>query len=200
MYWTNAAPLSPPFQNDNGNTFSTLYDLALQKACGYANGASNLGTVINNINTGIDNDINYQPSVSIGTQHPLIAYSTPSGCQCSDLSNVLRGLLRSIGIDGTTLYIWAGSNATTLTTYKIGSTGDTFPSFRISRSAHDSAVANPHFRFHSVVSANNTWYDPSYGLTYSNLSFTETANNNTPQRVSSNLWISEASSTFTCPH
>lgn len=200
MYWTNATPLSPPFKNDAGNTFSTLYDLALQKACGYANGASDLSTITNNINTGIDNEINYQPSVSIGTQHPLVAYSTPSGCQCSDLAMLLRGLLRSIGIDGTTLYIWAGSSATTLTRYKIGSTGETFPSFRISRSAHDSAEANPHFKFHSVVSTNNTWYDPSYGLIYSSLSFTETANNNTPQRVSSNRWISEALSTFTCPH
>ena len=36
MYWTYAAPLGPPFKDDSGFTYSALYDLALQKACGYA--------------------------------------------------------------------------------------------------------------------------------------------------------------------
>ena len=199
MYWTHSAPLSPQFRNDAGTTYAALYDLALQKACGYANGSSTLSTTISNINTGVDGDINYNPSRSIGNQHPLAGYTTVGGCQCSDLANLLRGLLRSIGIHGTTLYIWAGSSANILTLYTVNSTGQSV-SFRISRGAHDSAPANPHFSFHSVVSTNSTWYDPSYGLSYSSLSFTETANNNTPQRVSSSTWTSPAASGFVCPH
>jgi hypothetical protein len=199
MHWTHGTPLSPSFKNDQGTTFSPLYDLALQKACGYAAGASDVSTLISNLNTGVDNEINYNPSTSIGTQHPLNAYATSGGCQCSDLSNLLRGLMRSIGIDGTSLYIWAGPNASTNAIYVVGSTSQA-ASFRIMRAAHDSALTNPHFTFHSVVSANSTWYDPSYGLIYSNLPFSETAHNNTPQQVNANPWSIEPPPSFTCPH
>jgi hypothetical protein len=200
MYWTQAAPLSPPFKSDNGATYAPLYDLALQKACGYANGASSLSVVISNINQGIDGDINYQPANSIGSQHPLNAYTTSGGCQCSDLANLLRGLIRSIGIDGTTLYIWAGSNSGTITRYVRASTGASFQSFRIIRASHDSAEQNPHFSFHSVVSTNSLLYDPSYGLSYGSLSFDETAFNNTPQQVSTSVWSNDVQSGFTCSH
>ena len=39
---TFADPLSPPFKNDAGNTYDPLYDFALQKACGDANGGWNM--------------------------------------------------------------------------------------------------------------------------------------------------------------
>ncbi|MDQ3220550.1 MAG: hypothetical protein M3Q26_07370 [Acidobacteriota bacterium] len=200
MHWTYDAPLSPPFKNDNGNTDAALFDLALQKASGYANGSSTLSTIIGSVNTGVDGDINYNPSNSIFNQHPLNAYSDPLGCQCSDLANLLRGLLRSIGIDGTTLLIWAGPDVSTLSRYTVGSTGNTNPSFRIIRDAHDSVGQDPHFKFHAVVSTNSTWYDPSYGLSYSSLSFSETANNNTPQQVNSSFWTTQPLSVFACPH
>lgn len=200
MHWTHATPLNPPFRNDAGTTFSPLYDLALQKACDYAAGAATLSTVISNLNTGVDTDNNYNPFVSIGNQHPLKAYETLGGCQCTDLALLLRGLMRSIGIDGTALFIWAGPNVNSHTRYTRGSTSQTHPTFRIARSAHDSAEVNPHFSFHVVVSANSTWYDPSYGLIYSTLSFTETANNNTPQQVNVTPWSSSTLSGYVCPH
>jgi hypothetical protein len=200
MHWTYAAPLSPPFRDDTGFTYSALYDLALQKACGYANGASDLGTIISNVNTGVDSQINYNPAQDIRDQHPLDAYTVFGGCQCADLANLLRGLLRSIGIDGTTLYIWAGPNSSALRRYTVGSSGER-PSLRIMRGAHDgSTEVNPHFLFHAVVSTNGTWYDPSFGLTYSSLSFIETANNNTPQQVQPSYRTSETLSSFVCPH
>lgn len=186
----------------SGFTYSALYDFALEKACGYANGGSTLSTVISSVNSGVDTQTSYNPAISIGTLHPLLAYesSGASGIQCSDEAYLLRGLLRSIGIDGTVLFIWAGSNSTTLTRYTIGTTGLTFPSFRLLRGAHDSAPLNPHFSFHAVVNTNSTWYDPSYGLTYSSLSFNETANNNTPQQVPSSRWSSTPLSGFVCNH
>ncbi len=205
LHWTNAAPLIEPFTDDSGFTYSALYDLALEKACGYAAGAVNaagavdLGAVIGNINTGVDNETTYNPGVSIRTLHPLSAYSTASGIQCSDEANLLRGLLRSIGIDGTVLFIWAGPNASTLSRFTVGSTGSANPSFRIIRGAHDTAGANPHFKFHAVVSTNSKWYDPSYGLIYTSLAFDETAPG-VPQQVRSSPWSSEPHSGFTCPH
>jgi len=159
-----------------------------------------LGAVIGNMNTGVDTDTKYNPANSIGTLHPLSAYETTAGIQCSDESNLLRGLLRSIGIDGTTLYIWAGPDASTLTRYTVGSTGNQNPSFRIIRGAHDDAPVNPHFKFHAVVSTNSKWYDSSYGLIYTSLSFDETAFNSTPQQVHSSFWSSQPLSSFVCGH
>jgi hypothetical protein len=157
-----------------------------------------LSAVISAINVGIKNEVFYDPKESIQFEHPLKAYDGP--CQCSDQANLLRGLLRSIGIDGTTLYIWAGPNASTLTRYRIRTTGQTYPSFWIIRGSENAAPADPHFKFHAVVSANSTWYDPSYGLSYSSLSFNETAFFSTPQQVSSSFWSSEPLSDYTCDH
>lgn len=205
LHWTNAAPLIEPFKDDDGFTYSALYDLALEKACGYAagavdtTGAVDIGAVIGNINTGVDTDTKYNPQISIHSLHPLFAFEQTNGIQCSDEANLLRGLLRSIGIDGTVLYIWAGPNTTTLTRFKVGSTGATNPSFRIIRAAHDNAVVNPHFKFHAVVSTNSKWYDPSYGLIYTSLAFDETAPG-TPQQVQPSFWSSELLSSFVCPH
>ena len=57
-----------------------------------------------------------------------------------DLANLLRGLLRGIGIDGTTLYIWAGPDTGAIRRYTIGSTGVNSLSFRIIRGLHDGAL------------------------------------------------------------
>jgi hypothetical protein len=199
FYWTYAAPLSPPFRNFSGTTYSPLYDLALQKACGYANGASALGTIINNINAGVDTEVFYEPSALLGDVHPLNAYTSP-GCLCADLAALLRGLLRSIGIDGTVTYIWAGPNTTTMRRFIVGSIGDNISTFRIIRGAKDGAPQNPHFSYHAIVSTNGTWYDPSYGLSYSSLSFDETAFNNTPQQTSSTFPSFASQSGWVCPH
>jgi hypothetical protein len=199
MHWTHATPLSPPFTNDAGTTFTPLYDEALVRACTYAAGASNLSTIVSNLNTGTDSDTFYNPARSLATQHPLVAFEAVEGSQCSDNAHLLRGLMRSIGIDGTTLFIWAGPNASTNAIYAVGSTSQA-ASFRITRTSHDAAGTNPHFTFHAVVSANSTWYDPSYGLIYSTLSFTEVCNTNPPQQVHATPWASNPFCGFTCPH
>ena len=201
LYWTFASPLSPSFRDDSGFTYSTLYDLALEKACGYANGSSDLSTIVSRVNTGVDSDTFYNPHFSIATLHPLNAYTPGPGIQCADEAALLRGLLRSIGIDGSVLFIWAGPNSSTLSRYTIGSTGESFPSFRIARGSHDGSIeTNPHFSFHAVVSTNNTWYDPSFGLTYSGITFIETAFNNTPQQVQTTRWSSSLLTGYVCPH
>jgi hypothetical protein len=146
----------------------------------------------------------YDPTKSIASIHLLFGFASFSepvnGIQCSDEAELLRGLLRSIGINGTVKYIWAGPNSSTITQYTIGSTQHTFPSFRLIRGANDAAALNPHFRFHAVVDISNTWYDPSYKLEYSSLSFNETANNNTPQQVHTSRWSFISQSAFACGH
>ena len=199
MHWTHATPLSPPFTNDQGTTFSPLYDEALERACSYAAGASDVSTIISNLNSGTDSDTFYNPSISLASLHPLVAFESVNGSQCSDNAHLLRGLMRSIGIDATTLYIWAGPNANTNAIYAVGSTSQA-ASFRITRTSHDAAVTDPHFTFHAVVSANSTWYDSSYGLIYSTLAFTEVCNTNPPQQVHATPWASNPFCGFTCPH
>ncbi len=202
LYRTYDAPLSPPFKNDDDDEFPPLYDLALDKATCYSNGASTVGEIISKINglptdgppqgnscgTSVQGDIYYDPAISIGTLHPLQAYAVPNGIQCSDNAFLLRGLLRSIGIDGTVRYIWAGPNASTIYLYQVGSNGR-IVSFRIDRSAHEgSTETDPHFSFHAVVAANGTWYDPSFGGSYSTLPFTETLNSSSIQQVHDAPW------------
>ncbi|HMQ03778.1 MAG TPA: hypothetical protein PKD26_07670 [Pyrinomonadaceae bacterium] len=202
MYWTYSTPLGPPFANDFGGSYGEIYDLALEKATVYGNGASDLDTIIGSINTGVEAAVSYQPALGLGNQHPMDAYSSPNQGNCSDHTHLLRGLLRSVGIDGTITYIWAGTNSSTLTYYQRGSTTNT-PSFQITKGQHEGAEANPHFFYHSVIKANNNWYDPSYGeAPLSIFTLAETANNNTPRQVHETKWSTPAPSDpfFSCPH
>ncbi len=201
IYWTFGTPLSPPFQQSfNGSSDSALYDLALEKACGAANGASDSATIVSRINQQVAADTFYDPSDALFA-HPLNAYS--DHCLCADLASLLRGLIRSIGIDGSVRYIWAGPNSTTERLFIVGSRGDQGdlnPSFRVTRSATDGASTNPHFAYHAVVPVGGTLYDPSYGLDYSSLTFAETAFTNTPQQTSTTFPPLAAQSGWVCPH
>ena len=84
IHWTWGPPISLAFRNDAGVSFLPLFDLAFEKACGGANGATTLDQVISNICEGVRNDVFYDPEQGIGGLHPLNAYSAPEGCQCSD--------------------------------------------------------------------------------------------------------------------
>ena len=112
----------------------------------------------------------------------------------------MRGLIRTIGIDGDVLYIWGGNNNTTLRRFIVPSTGSTISTFRVIRALHDSAPANPHFSYHAVVRLGGVLYDPSYGLSYGALTFDETANNTTPQQTSLSFPTSVVQSGWMCPH
>lgn len=196
MYWTDAAPNYPPFADFNGVTYAPLYDFALEKACSYVNGDSDL---FGKIATGIDVDINYKPADPGLTGHPLDAYSHSGGCMCADLAYLLRGMLRTIGADGNVTFYWAGPNNTTERLYLQGSTTNE-ATFRITRALHDGAAANPHFTYHAVVPFGGMLYDPSYGISYSSLAFTETSPGET-QRSSITFPTSAIRlNMWTCPH
>lgn len=194
---TYGMPLSPPFQDGYGNLYNPLYDFALEKACGYVNGDTN---IVSKIASGIDGNVNYDPSFLLPPGHPLTAYSSASGGLCADLSYLLRGLMRSIGIAGTVTFYWGGLDNTTMYRYKVGSTGEDIVTFRVLRAAHDSAPLNPHFSYHAVVPYAGVLYDPSYGISYTTLVFDETAFGTTSQQFSSTFPSFAVQSGWVCPH
>lgn len=197
MYWTHADPLATPFENFDGSTYAPLYDLALEKACSYAASGGDTAdarTIRTRVASGIDGDVTYNPGNLLGNVHPLNAYSIAGGCLCADLAFLHHGLIRSIGIDGDIRYFWAGTAATWK--YYDPWRG----SFRILAAAHDSARANPHFTYHAMVLSGGKYYDASYGVERTGLTFDETAPGEV-QRISA-TWVTAVpiDAVFTCPH
>jgi hypothetical protein len=119
--------------------------------------------------------------------------------------------MRSIGIDGTTKYIWSG-NTTTGLRWGFTYPGDTsfLPTFRVIRSAKDEVAENPHFVFHAAVLAEGKYWDPSYGTNYTSLVFEEVSNypdagfttGNSKQVISDVLGslLDQLNTNRTCPH
>ena len=85
-------------------------------------------------------------------------------------------------------------------TFIVGSAGDTNSTFRVVRAVHDSASANPHFSYHVIVPSGGLLYDPSYGISYPVLTFSETAFNTTPQQTSTSFPSYLTQSGWICPH
>jgi len=111
LYTVNSTPLESP-----------LYDFALEKACGYVNGSSDIA---GKINTGMDNDINYDPGAA--HEHTLDLFSAGEG-ECCCHAIVFRKLVRSVGVSGSVFYIWGGCSSNTVCYYRYGAWWG--PSFR----------------------------------------------------------------------
>jgi hypothetical protein len=202
IYWTYNTPMSPPFEDPTSkDPYPELYDLALEKACGYAEGNTEPTKIVEEINWKISLAINYEPSQTL-TDHPLTAYETPEGCLCADHAALLHGLLRSVGLAGDFLFVWAGPDETKMRFYKQRSAPANVLTFQLDRQAlEDEGIpANPHFKYHAVVGFGGKFYDPSYGRKDTSIVFKETAMNNTPQQIEY-LWPagSEASG-WVCKH
>lgn len=209
LYMTYQQPSTNPFITGQSNqvVYPNTYDLALEKACGPANGVGLTMTLpegILAITVGIDAAIKYNPALSLNNAHPLIAYATAAGIQCGDNANLLRGLLRTIGIAATTFYYWASpsNTATKMLRYRQPVlNADTFylVSLMVTEQAHDCARTNPHFTFHALVSANGTLYDPSYGKSRTSLVFAETATG-AVQQVNQALNVTMQDTIQACTH
>ena len=219
IYWIFGDPIIPPFKaSPSGTEFNPLYDRALEKAVGYADGSVATGEsakseIIGKLNTGVETDVVYE-STAGGFQntHPLNIYGVSGPlCQCSEAANLLRGLMRSIGIDGTTKFFWSG-DANTGTRWGFTYPGDTrfLPTFRVIRSAKDEVAENPHFVFHAAVLAEGKYWDPSYGTNYTSLVFDEVSNYPDPGFTTGNSkqvirdalgsLIDQLNTNRTCPH
>jgi hypothetical protein len=175
MYWTWASPLAPPFYDQAMvRPYPPVYDQALEKACGKVESNTLLDTtqihgICLAVMKGVADDIYYNPNADI-LGHPMDAYDSPSGSHCACNANLLRGLLRTIGIPADLLFLYGGLTSGTLELYNYR---QQLPSLRLSPLPElGEAPADPHFRYHSVARSpsdpNATNYlDPSYGVAYS---------------------------------
>ena len=141
---------------------SPLFDLALDKSCGKCSGESAIDDIAPKINSGIKADLTYAPSLDVRGSAPLVIYSKGK-CQCINNADLLVYLARSCGIDAVVVWIWAGTGATQVTYYHLGSFPAFTPCFRVLAPKNGDAAQDPHFTFHAEVNINSKIYDPSYG-------------------------------------
>jgi hypothetical protein len=196
VYWTYSDPFVPPFQevtsaSQNGATYPQLFDLALQRGfqplADYTPGSGASGFDIRSeirrrITAQVNTDVQYDPGVRLqGTGpfafHPLKIYDNGS-IQCAEGSALLRGLLRSVGVDGDMRYFWSGTAADLQLYYftKQATQATREVNFRVIepyRATDPATDANPHFTFHAMVNAEGSFYDPSYGKVRTGLLFNE---------------------------
>jgi hypothetical protein len=226
IHWVVGDSKKPEFRDPFLTPYEGLFDRALDHATGeMGEGSANIGAIITEINRQLAEDIVYDPGRTTDANvHPLALFDGREA-QCSDNAELLRGLLRSIGIDATAKYYWGGNKITgRRSLYKFGP-GE--PSLRVDS---DELIENirtgplqgqqriipndPHFLFHAVVNANAKVYDPSYGRERDNMVFLETYDAPTrtfkgPANVADNLVEKEQNHSSTwgedpavdrCPH
>ena len=126
----------------------------------------------------------YDPCRPDPSDVPLRAFGSGGKAQCSTNANLVRGLLRSIGIDATARYVWGG-NASTNQIYLYNYNSVAGMSFKVKRNPSNegsnasntcpNVEANPHFQFHALVEVGSKLYDPSYGLVNQNPNASDTA-------------------------
>lgn len=174
IYTTYDKPLNPPFKGYHPPyfEFNQLYDRALEWACQQRAGIEETLVELNTVSVGVNTD--YEPFTSIGYLHPLHAYDTGGACQCSEITSLLHGQLRSIGIDvGDVLTVLGAYNQELKTPclYLRPSlnNNDAQYTFQIERPQVGSGFnitseKDPHFVYHTFVKYNNKYYDPSYAI------------------------------------
>jgi hypothetical protein len=147
MYVTDGTPAAAP-----------LYDLGLDKACGYVNGNADIG---GRINTGLDGDIRYDPA---GPHYENLSIYGGGRGECCCHSSVFSILIAHVtSTTPTPTYVWGGCSSTVRCHFYRGWQR---PTFRCTAPAHDdSQEVDPHFTYHVVVSYGGVVYDPSYGST-----------------------------------
>jgi len=187
VYSTVGDPKPVPFESVGGEGYPELYDKALEEAC--KAGSGDPTTTSDDTTDPIElmkritqslKPLFYNPVGGIGTlEHPLMVY-TSVGVSCSFHASLLRGLFRSIGLDGDLVYIWGGTS--TAFEYfafdRIPNDGlIEIVSMRVAEeSSEDIAPPFPHFTYHSVVSSEGKFYDGSYGKVRDEVAIDEALN------------------------
>jgi transglutaminase-like putative cysteine protease len=155
VYWTYAIPLTPPFGNMIGNSFPLVYDRALEIATNAAAGATDEASIKGRLNTALREQLLYDPNEA-GRGRPLFTAGRKRE-QCDDISQLMRGLLRSIGIDAQVWYLWGGGfGPGGVVPYWYEAPNDEIATFRVERPEEDDNDPNPHFTFHAVVGGSGT--------------------------------------------
>lgn len=193
IYWTWDNPLGDIWRNQvqetsfptaDGNEQDTLYDEAMQRSAAAAEGKGTVDEIVDKITKRVASQLIYDPCRPDPADVPLRAFGSGGKAQCSTNANLVRGLLRSIGIDATAKYFWGG-NASTNQIYLYNYNATPNMSFKVKRNPQNEGTnasntcpnveANPHFQFHALVEVAGKVYDPSYGLTNQNANASDTA-------------------------
>jgi hypothetical protein len=173
IFWTYGIAKDPPFRS------AGLFDRALDRACAAAQGETDLMEVLRLITNKVKTDITYDPGAEPSGGHPLGLYDY-GGSYCAENSQLLRGLFRSIGVDAEVRYIWNGTKGHLEQMYFYRTARTMFApngeerGFQVGMAQEDEVPPDPHFKFHAVVDANGTSFDPSYGTSgFASLDFLE---------------------------
>jgi len=104
----------------------------------------------------------YDPQAYVSANHPL-NWGYLSSRVCADNAQFLTGLLRSIGIDASTQWLYGGVTSGSLLQAHSFVPGDVF-TIQVDQPAwKEGCPPNPIFRYHVITSAGGSVYDPSYG-------------------------------------
>jgi len=175
FYWTYAAPLLPTFLGQlytptMPDAFPPLYDRALEEATQPLGSlTTDQSQIAGAVTAAVAAQVFYNPSV-VAEGHPLFLYDSVLGGMCGNHANLLRGLLRSLGIDAVTQYVRGGDGNGVGWVYSYR--GDAIYTLHVQRPPTDGETeGNPHFTYHAVVmlgtlGPGSTLYDPSYGDSY----------------------------------
>lgn len=188
IYWTYAAPVGAncsmaidcTFVNKGGAGFPGLYDSALEKVIeGLTASPVTQDELARELAKHVDNTFYYDPGPGGGPAdagHPLSMFGRVDRAQCSANANLLLGLLRSIGINAQTIYVWGGlptnlqdpnGGKVYVYRYRKNLTQVFSETFKVKRPrSNEGGVVverDPHFVFHAVVKVGQKYYDPSYG-------------------------------------
>lgn len=140
----------------------TLYDLGLEKACGYVNGDTDVHLALC---VGIPADRHapkYNPATMLDeTMNPLYYYQERV-CLCLHYARLMEYLCHTIGIDASLTIVWGGKDTTTMN-YYFNAAGTLGASFRVLAPKNNMAPKNPHFVYHAITKSNGKDYDATYG-------------------------------------
>ena len=188
IHWLNSNPSDEgsfrPFMNAEATQYQGLFDKALEWSTGkVTSNEADIQKVIQKINSRVAGKITYNPGIKSYDQNPLGILNGENGGEavCGDNALVLRGLLRSIGLDGVQeKYHWGGDEATSKRNYYCPPSGCTTPTTtkpvgnRITMQAKRDQLGcsgfpeciekNPSFTYHATVVYEGNSFDPSYGI------------------------------------
>jgi len=146
---------------DSGPSASPLYDLGLEKACGYVDGDTDIA---GKINTELADKLYYAPQDGC-TNHDLHIFDTGiNRGQCCCHAAVFSLLVSHVTNSNPSLvYLWGGCSSS-LSCHYNNPPNRLGPTFQCDCPTNDDAPYQPHFTFHVEVDC-GTIYDPSYGTT-----------------------------------
>ncbi len=164
FYWLPGAPVNTPFKNAPDHVYEAALQIALDNH-GYNDlpDRSDMALRVNNL---VHRQIQFNPQLPMPDGNPLRVWLSAVATQypAEAEAELLRGLLRSIGIQAETKFVWMGTPATAWV-YEFDDTqrGAIDASFQCDLPSMGESRAQPHYIYHVLVEAGQQ-YDPTYDM------------------------------------